>query len=235
MASAVLSTEISLDLAKQRRKQTVYRLDGGSGTDDNLIWLLGRGYQILAKGYSGLRAHAWAQDVSRWDSYGSNCWLGSITSPVDFGRPVSILVRKCLRNACLKHSYYVTTLSFPSKKAFMDAYNYRGAAEVEQFREDKSGLHLSARRKQSFYAQKAIILLSDLAHDLLADFRVHALSQTSFAHWGLKRIVRDLLAIPGRLVFHDSQLKRIELLQTHPYAEEMIICLEKYLKHNFGD
>ena len=117
----------------------------------------------------------------------------------------------------------------------MDAYNYRGAAEVEQFREDKSGLHLSARRKQKFQAQKAIVLLSDLAHDLLADFRAHALAQSSFAHWGLKRIVRDLLAISGRFVFHDSQVKRIELPQTHPYAEEMVICLEKYLKHDFDE
>ena len=154
---AVLGTEDSLDLGKQHRKQTLYRLDGGSGTDDNLIWLLGRGYQVLAKGYSGQRAHAWGQRVSRWDPYSPDCWLGSMTSPVDFGRPVRILVRRCLRNGRLKHSYYVTTLSFPSKKALaegtpvaMDAYNYRGAAEIEQFREDKSGLHLSARRKLSF-------------------------------------------------------------------------------------
>ena len=88
---------------------------------------------------------------------------------------------------------------------------------------------------QSLQAQKAIILLNDLAHDLLADFRVQALSQTSFSHWGLKRIVRDLLAISGQLVFRDAQLKRIELLQMHPYAKEMTICLEKYLKHDFSD
>lgn len=235
MMPAVINTETSLDLAKEHRKQVVYRLDGGSGTDENLIWLLNRGYQILAKGYSGKRANAWAQYVSRWNSYGSDSWLGSIASPVDFGRPVHILVKKWLKDGRPRHSYYVTTLSFPSKKAFMDAYNYRGAAEIEQFREDKSGLHLSARRKQKFQAQKAIILLSDLAHDLLADFRVHALSRSSFAHWGLKRIVRDLLAIPGRFVLHDSQVKRIQLQQTHPYAEEMIICLEKYLKHDFGE
>lgn len=235
LSDNLLGAEDSLDLAKQHRKHVVYRLDGGSGTDDNLRWLLERGYHVLAKGYSGRRAHAWAQRVSRWDPYGTDCWLGTIPSPVDFGRPVRILLRKRLQDDRLKHSYYVTTLSFPSKKAYMDAYNHRGAAEIEQFREDKSGLHLSARRKQSFQAQKAMILLSDLAHNLLSDFRFQALSHTNFAHWGLKRIVRDLLAIPGRLVFHDSQLKRIELLQTHPYAKEMIICLEKYLKHDFGD
>jgi len=92
MMPAVLNTETSLDLAKEHRKQTVYRLDGGSGTDENLIWLLNRGYQILAKGYSGKRANVWARSVSRWDSYGKDSWLGSIASPIDFGRPVHILV-----------------------------------------------------------------------------------------------------------------------------------------------
>ena len=46
----------------------------------------------------------------------------------------------------------------------MDRYNQRGGAEIEQFRADKSGLHLSARRKRDFSAQKALILLTDLAH-----------------------------------------------------------------------
>jgi hypothetical protein len=232
---AVLGVETALELAPQQRKRTVYRLDGGAGTDKLLRWLLDRAYHVLAKGYSGRRAHALARQVARWDAYDEHSWLGAVTSPVDFGRPVHMLVRKWMHDNQTKHSYYVTTLSFPSKRAFMDAYNQRGAAEIEQFRADKAGLHLSARRKQRFQAQKAIILLTDLAHNLLADFRFHALSQSRFAHWGLKRIVRDLLAIPGRIVFSNSQVKRIELLATHPYAEELAMCLEKYFEHPFGE
>ena len=114
----------------------------------------------------------------------------------------------------------------------MHRYNQRGGAEIEQFRADKDGLHLSSRRKQSFQAQRAIILMTDLAHNLLADFRHQALADSRFAHWGLKRIVRDLLAIPGRLYLSGSQLKRIELLATHPYADELTICLEKYCSGN---
>ena len=92
---------------------------------------------------------------------------------------------------------------------------------------------LSARRKRSWSAQKSLILLTDLAHNLLADFRYRALANSSFAGWGLKRIVRDLLQIPGLLVFDDTQLKRIELLAAHPYAAELIICLEKYYASPF--
>jgi hypothetical protein len=232
---AVLGAETSLELANEHRKRTVYRLDGGAGTDQKLKWLVSRGYHIIAKGFSGKRAHALAQQVSRWDTYDPHSRLGAVRSPVDFGRPVQMIVRQRRHQGHWKHSYYVTTLSFPSKKAFMDAYNQRGAAEIEQFRVDKQGLHLSARRKQSFQAQKAIVLLTDLTHNLLADFRYQVLTQTRFAKWGLKRIVRDLMSVPGRLYFSGSQLKRIDLLAAHPYARELVICLEKYNSHHFGE
>jgi len=232
---AVLGVETSLELAQPQRKRTVYRLDGGSGTDDNLRWLLNRDYQIVAKGFSGKRAQALAQQVSRWDAYEPDCWLGTLISPIDFGRPVHMLVKKRLHQEQWKHSYYLTTLAFPSKQAFMDRYNQRGAAEIEQFRADKDGLHLSSRRKRSFQAQKAIVSLTDLTHNLLADFRYRALTNSHFAHWGLKRIVRDLLAVPGRLYLSGSQLKRIELLASHPYTEELIICLEKYCSSHFAE
>ena len=128
-----------------------------------------------------------------------------------------------------------TTLTLPSKTALMNLYNLRGGAEVEQFREDKGGLHLSARRKRTFQAQKTLILLTDLAHNLLADFRRRGLTPSRFARWGLKRITRDLLSMPGRLAFQGAELKRIDLLATHPYAEELLICLEKYCSGPFGE
>jgi len=232
---AVRGTEIALDLADERRKRTIYRLDGGSGSDENLRWLLKRGYHIIAKGFSGKRANSLAEQVARWDVYNNHCFLGAVVSPVNFGRPVQMIVKKWLHNEKWKHSYFVTTLAFSSKQAFMNRYDLRGGAEIEQFRADKDGLHLSARRKQGFQSQKAIILLTDLTHNLLADFRRHALSKSRFSYWGLKRIVRDLLAVPGRLYFADAQLKRIDLLEAHPYAQDLLICLEKYTSREFGE
>ena len=66
---AVLAVETSLDLQPEQRKRTIYRLDGGAGTDEKLKWLIQRGYQVIAKGFSGKRAYALAQQVSRWDRY----------------------------------------------------------------------------------------------------------------------------------------------------------------------
>lgn len=234
LQQAVLAVESSFELAPEMRKRTLYRLDGGSGTDENLRQLLARDYQLLGKGFSGKRAKALAARVSRWDAYDDQSWLGWVDPTFDLGRPIQAMVKRRLHKGKLKHSYYVTTLSFPSKRAFMNRYNQRGGAEIEQFRDDKSGLHLSARRKRSFAAQKALILLTDLAHNLLANFHSRALVDSRFADWGRKRIVRDLLAVPGRLHFRSGQLKRIEILASYPYADELIICLEKYCSGRFS-
>ena len=235
MRPAVLGVESSIDLAQSQRKRVLFRLDGGSGTDKNLSWLLDRGYQILAKGFSARRAQALARRVQRWDLYADERWLGWVEPTFDLGRPVKVLVKRQLRRGVFKYSYYVTTLTLHSKNALMHQYDRRGAAEIEQFRTDKSALHLSSRRKQGFAAQTALILLADLVHNLLADFHSRALVDSRFAGWGLKRIVRDLLAIPGRLHFQAGQLERINLLSSHPYADELIICLEKYCSDRFSN
>ena len=232
---AVLAVESSLDLALARRKRTLYRLDGGAGTDDKLRWLLGRGYHVIAKGYSGRRAQVLARQVSRWDPYGVDAFLGSVAPPAHFGRPVQVIVKRWLHKGKWQHSYYVTTLKLPSKQALMSHYNLRGGAEVEQFREDKTGLFLSARRKRTLQAQKALVRLTDLAHNLLADFRYRGLTSSRFADWGLKRIVRDLLQVRGRLYFQGAQLKRIELQASHPYAEQLSEILETYCSSPFGE
>ncbi len=75
---------------------------------------------------------------------------------------------------------------------------------------------------------KKPFLLTDLAHNLLADFHRQALVGSKFEPFGRKRIGRDHLQIPGRLIFVGAQLKRIDLLATHPHVKTLLICLEKY-------
>lgn len=87
---------------------------------------------------------------------------------------------------------------------------------------------LSARRKRSLLGQKAYILLTDLAHNLLADFYHQALVGTRFESYGLKRIVRDLLATPGLLTFSDGQLQRVDFLSLKQFSQDLLMCLERY-------
>jgi hypothetical protein len=224
---AVLAAETALALSATQRKRTVWRLDGGAGSDDQLRWLLARDYQVLAKGMSNRRAQALARQVRRWDVY-QDAWLGEVAPPTDDGRPVRAFVKRRRKDDDFRYSSYVSPLALPVKSQFMACYDDRGGAEVEQFRNDKSGLSLEARRKRSFLGQKGYILLTDLAHNLLADFQHHALRDIRFESYGLKRIVHDLLTLPGRLVWDDGKLVRIELLSLNQNARELAVCLDKY-------
>ena len=224
---AVQAAENALELAPQRRERTVWRLDGGSGSEQKMRWLVEQGYQILAKGMNNNRTMALVRQVQRWDAYG-DAWVAEVPAPQDYARPVRVFVKRRLKDGEFQYSYYVTTLSLPSKGNFLAFYDARGGAEVEQFRNDKSGLSLAARRKHDYLGQIAYVLLTDLAHNLLADFYHQALSGSKFEGYGLKRIVRDLLATPGRLVFDHNHLQRIELLSQKQNVEDLRICLERY-------
>jgi hypothetical protein len=222
-----LAAENALELAPNQRKRTVLRIDGGGGSDAHLRWMLGRGYHIMVKGMSNKRAKALSRRVQRWDAY-QDVWLGEVEPPVDYGRPVRVFVKRRLKNDKFRHSYYVSTLSLPCKGHFLALYDLRGGAEVEQFRSDKSGLGLDVRRKHSFLGQKSFVLLTDIAHNLLADFHHRALVGSRFEGYGPKRIVRDLLATPGRLVFEHGKLVRVELLSLKQFSKDLAICLERF-------
>lgn len=225
----VEGAETALELSLAQRKRTVWHIDGGAGSDEQLCWLFQRGYHTLAKGMSNRRAEALARQVQRWDGYREGVWLGEVEPPRDYGRPVRVFVKRRLEDETFRHSYYVSTLALPSKGHFMALYDARGGAEVEQFRNDKSGLSLEARRKRNFLGQKGYILLTDLAHNLLADFYHQALVGSRFEEYGLKRIVRDLLATPGRLIFgNQGQLVRVELLSLKQFSKDLAMCLERY-------
>lgn len=224
-------TERSLYLSKKQKQQVVLRFDGGSGSDDNCIWILARKYQVLGKGYSGKRASVWAKHVKRWDKYSDKSWLGNIEPLVDYNCPIKIFIKKRLTKKGYHYSYYVTTLITLSKTELMKLYDDRGEAEVEQFRGDKGGLHLETRQKSGLQAQKGIITLIDLAHNLLADFYHKALVGSKYHGYGNKRIIRELLAIPGKLIFSSGKLQKVELLSGHENSREMLKCLKKYCQN----
>jgi hypothetical protein len=223
----VRATEIALELAPHQRERIVWRLDGGSGSEQKMRWLVEQGYHILAKGMNHNRTATLARQVRRWDAFGED-WVAEVPAPPGYARPVRIFVKRRLKEGKFQYNYYVTTLSLPSKGNFLAFYDARGGAEVEQFRNDKSGLSLAVRRKYSYLGQIGYVLLTDLAHNLLADFYHSALQNSRFDDYGLKRIVRDLLATPGRLVFDHGRLQRIELLSQKQFVEDLLICLVRY-------
>lgn len=109
----------SLALAQKQRNRTVWRFDGGGGSEDNFRLLLQQGYHVHAKGLSSSRAAALAKGVTRWDAY-DDVWFGEVKPAFNWGRPLRVFVQRRLKNAKVLHSYYVSTLTLPAKKRLFD-------------------------------------------------------------------------------------------------------------------
>ncbi len=62
----VEAAETTLQLDEAKRARTIIRVDAGSGTLDDLNWLLARGYEIMAKEYSGQRVLRLAKTATEW-------------------------------------------------------------------------------------------------------------------------------------------------------------------------
>ena len=84
-----------------------------------------------------------------------------------------------------------TSLLESSLAALAEAYADRAAIEAE-LKAEKGGLQLHRRRKQRLAAQEALVLLTDLAHHLLAWSRGWMFQDAPCAPAGIDRIVNEL-------------------------------------------
>jgi hypothetical protein len=225
---AVWALERVLYLDPMRRRRTLLRLDGGFGSDDNLAWVLTRRYQLLAKGFSGKRAAAYARRVREWTEIRpGERWVAR--SPVQIAFPVptqTIVVRWLTEKRQFCHALYISTELEAMPVAVAESYDDRGAGEVE-IEADIAGLLLRRRRKRSFPAQEMLVLLDDLAHNWLAWFYEWALKGSLFDGFAPKRIIRDLLTIPGEADIINDELIELRLKASHPYAEAMTNALQR--------
>lgn len=222
--------EALLDLAPAQRARTLLRIDGGFGSDGNINWALARGYQVLAKAYSGKRAQAFARAVSTWTLVRTGeCprWVAPAVKPHRYCRRTQqVVVRWQTEKAGLKHSLLITSQLGWSPPQVADAYDDRGAMEAE-IKADKGGLWLPKRRKKQLAAQEALVLLTDLAHNLLAWLGVWMLQGSPLEGAGIRRIVKDLLPIPGKVWFKEGQMVKLRLKDLHPHAKPMLSCVER--------
>lgn len=149
----------------EKRKRTLIRIDGGFGTDENLNWLCWRGYQFIAKGYSGKRAKKVAKSVpeENWrEGPTSGQELGKPTEPHRYARKTITVARRWQDEKGKSHQdLLITTLVelSSSNEEVAKLYDQRGAMEVD-IKGDKRGLGLEKRRKKSFHAQEALVLLA---------------------------------------------------------------------------
>jgi hypothetical protein len=214
-------------------QQIIVRSDAEQGTDEILSYLLWCNFQILIKGYSGRRTQAWVKrtPATAWQPEPDHAGRWAATAPVQLrlGRQLAAhLLRWRNDKGQLDCATLLSTLPSSIFEQWR-LYDGRGGMETE-IRADKSGLNLCQRRKHSLTAQEGWLLLTDVAHNLLAWLRPWMLVGSPFATFGPLRLVEDLLTIPGSLTFEAERLQKVALLETHPYAEAMCLCLHKLLE-----
>lgn len=222
LKATIKEVERYLELDEGKRKRTLIRIDGGFGTDHNLNWLCWRGYEFVAKGYGGRRASKLAASVPE------DGWCEGPTEGQELGMPAlahryarktkSIVRRWFDRRERLHKDYLVSTLTELSADEIAKLYDGRGGMEVD-IKGDKRGLGIEKRRKKSFHAQEALVLLAQLAHNLLVWFRRWFLAKTTAAGLGVERLVREVLAMPARVeTGRWSGKVRLKLPTLHPWA-----------------
>jgi hypothetical protein len=217
----VSQAEQVLELTPGQRAKTVIRVDGGGGRDADINWLFGQGYGVLAKAHNWQRCRKMAETVTTWhaDQKEVGRQAGWVTAPHLYDQDTQqVVVRKRKEDGNWQLSLLVNSLPTsvlfelvglppcpsPTSEqllwAIVYAYDLRSGGVETAFRQSKEGLHIHRRNKRRFDAQEMLLLLAQLAQNVLLWFRrLLAKHASKWRRYGIKRLLRDILSIPGRL------------------------------------
>ncbi len=247
----VEAAEATLELDAYKRARTIIRVDAGAGTQDDINWLLSRGYEVMVKEYSGQRVLRLAKTVSEWvqDPVWSERSFGWVTEQAPgYVRPVRRIAVRCRRQdgtfaygvliSSLSTQQVLTVLGHPSSQAtdpvavlmaYVTFYDLRGGGIETSLKGDKQGLGLTKRNKKRFEAQHMLVLLGSLAHNVVVWAR-HWLAIPQLRHFGILRMVRDVFHVSGFLCFDASgSMVEIVLNQGARLAHVLIHSLQELL------
>lgn len=245
--------EVALELTRAQRARTIVRVDGGGGTETDLNWLLERDYAVLAKIHNWKRATKLAASVTEWqaDPRDPERQAGWVSAPYAYARPTRQIALRWphpKKPGCYQYTVLVSNLApealaqlvpLPDSSSegtaelwqVVRAYDLRGGGIETSFRDSKDGLQIHKRNKRCFAAQAMLLLLAELAYNLLTWFR-SALGPPTPAHpvLGIKRLLRDVLAIPGCVVWDQhGQVQRIKLNRACAWAATLHAALADLL------
>lgn len=237
----VTRAEDVLELAENKRESTIVRVDAGGGEDEDIDWLLQRHYGILAKAKSWRRAQKLAASVTDWhlDPKVPEREVGWVTAPHTYAAATrQLAVRHRKKNG--QWSYHVLVFNLADAMLYyltdrpmspapntievlltaLHAYDRRGGGVETHNKGDKQGLGLSHRNKHSFAAQEMLVLLGQLAHDVVIWTRNDLADSDPRLHkYGIQRTVRDALHIDGRVAIGpDGHVEQVILNGRHPLA-----------------
>lgn len=252
LQSLLDATEGVLELDEARRKRTVVRVDGGGGRDEDINWLLRRGYLVVVKVKNWQRAVKLSKSVTIWypDPKTGSREVGWVEKPHVYDRPTQQLAIRSPKADGSWH-YRVLVFNLPDALLFgltrepfltepspgqvglaaIHAYDLRGGGVETSLRGSKQGLGLTKRNKRSFPAQEMSVLLAQLAYNLLTWTRIQLAARSPrLGRFGPLRMVRDLFHIAGQLRFDShGRLLEITLCHTHELAAPLVQAMSSPL------
>ncbi len=232
LQAAVAASERLLGLdgedeaALAKRAQTEWRLDSGWGSDAMIGWLLERGYQVTGKFRSTARVRKLVGAVAAWEptaNVGRD--VAVVPEPISFPHPVKQYAVRTPSADKKKDGYQYAVLF--SSRADLDMpatvahYDDRAGIEAD-LKSDKRGLGLASLRKHKLPAQKMVILLMELAHNVLIwSRRWLAQRAPRLAGFGIVRLIQEVWAVPGRVKLNGAEVIRVRFQPDHPRAPDV--------------
>ena len=238
--------------SKEKRQHIRLRLDGGFGTDENVNFALWRGYQLLAKMRSGKRAKKLAKSVCEWVDAPSpdnaSRQAGWVSTPHRYGqrtKQLAIRIPDPRKKDGYKYSVLILTDLEADLHSAVTDYDGRSGTPESSFCQDNQGLSSRKRRKKSFAAQQMLMLLSQLAHNLIRwmqNWMVDAVKQATppddqdtalvvktLRERGIKRFVRQILSLSGKVIMKGKRVVGIILNPLYPLISRIKTAFEALL------
>ncbi len=208
-----------------KRARTEIRLDSAWGSEGMITWLLERGYQVTGKFKSAQRVNKLVREISAWHPTSSaGREVAEVPQPISFVRSLQqYAVRTPSKDREAGYAYAVVFSSRTdlSMRQVVEEYDKRAGIEAD-LKGDKHGLALAVIRKRRFPAQKVVILLMQLAHNVLIWAREWLAPHAPRLHtYGIVRLIREVWAIPGRIKLAEQAVVRVRLRQAHPRARDV--------------
>jgi len=235
-AERLLGLDGDDEAAAAKRARTEWRLDSGWGSDAIVDWLLGRGYQVTGKFKSTARVRKLVGAVSAWEpTANAGRDAAAVPEPIAFARPVQQSAIRTPSTDTKKHKDgYQYAVLFTSRsdldmQATVVHYDDRAAMEAD-LKSDKRGLGLAGLRKHKLAAQKVVVVLMELAHNVLVwSRRWLAQRVPRLGQFGIVRLVQEVWAVPGRVKLVADWPRRVRLRPEHPRARDMLEALRPLL------
>jgi len=244
-----------LDLVPAKRERTILRFDAGGGTDKQINWALGRGYEILTKAKNWQRVRKLTQSIEQWydDPKVADRQFSWVPEPHGYVRATrQLAVRRKDKKGAWRVRVLVTSLDNttllwlarqPFRKelgpidimcALIYAYDLRGGGVETSLKDSKQGLGITKRNKRNFHAQEMLVLLAQMASNLITWTRNEmAYHVSNWQAFGSLRMVRDLFQIPGKVQIDiQGRILKITLNRDHVYAAKFLAGIAPALSSN---